>query len=325
MEKRIKFRSDAINGLLKNEGDCVGGLFRSLDINAPITLCQGYGVGSSTPLRVLAYAVPVLRLARQLPRHVKIEFYWATQGVLRANSVANPDEVVRSGQIARTLLEKYIRAFHPELHNQVRILEDVALYKEAEQAVSFLLPQAERVASEIPAIASFIDNRGGATALQYMVEHALYMRDPIELRGEPLPLIVDGMEYPDGHLIMIGGPSEKIFWRMRQQLLQRTSAHDRWKSHQFFTGVGDPPTYHPQQGEPYADVELERSPELDLPMVLAKAETVGSGPLRDWLILLQDAARVERFTITPKTRGGEPEQAILQQGFDALTAWLCSS
>src|SRR3989338_66404 len=85
LQRPIKFRSDEIYGLLNNQGDHIGKLMRSLHVATPITLCQGYGVGQSVPLRLLAYAVPVLRLAKQLTPETRVQFYWATKGVIRAN------------------------------------------------------------------------------------------------------------------------------------------------------------------------------------------------------------------------------------------------
>ncbi len=325
MRKPIKFRSDLIYGLLKNEGDWIGKLIRSWDATARITLCQGYGVGPSAPLRVLAYAVPVLRLARQLPRHTAIEFYWARRGVLRANPHYDAAEIARVGEATKNLLTAYVGVFYPDLFPRVRILEDIDLGNEAGRAVASLMGEAHAIVRQPSSISSFIESRGGDRALRYMVEHALYMRDPIEFEGGLLPLLVNGMEYPHGaHLVMIGGPSERVFWKLRQQLLERVQTHALWKNHQFFTSVGDPPTYHPQPDEPYADIDKKRYLEHDLSTLLCKAEKVGSGLLRDWLILLQDAAGVERFIIAPNTRGGGAEQEVLQQGFSRLAGWLRS-
>lgn len=326
MERKIRFRSDAITGLLKNEGDPVGTLFRSLDVETPITLCQGYGVVATTPLRVLAYAVPVLRLAKQLPSHTVIQFYWATEGVLRANHVSDPAMIVQSSVQSRELLAAYVRQFHPDMRTQVMILDDVPLNDEAERAITALMPDAEAIMAETPAIASFVRNRGGTSALRYMVEHSLYMRDPLTVDGKPLPLIVDGMNYPPdgGQLIMIGGPSEKIFYRLRSMLLRRRGAvHGGWNSHQLFTSVGDPPTYHPQEYEPYRDIACGAG-NLELPDLLASALRAGSGVHRDFLVLLQDAARVERFSITPSTASGSAEQRTLEVGLDALHQLLRS-
>src|SRR3989344_957647 len=262
----IKFRSDLIYGLLKNDGDTIGNLVRSWTRETPVILCQGYGVGRTMPLRALAYAVPVLRLARQLPPCTKIEFYWA---------------------------------------------------------IDPLTQEAEISAANIATITSFIANRGGKAALKYMVEHALYMRDPIKLKGGLLPLLVAEMQYPyGGHLVMIGGPSERVFWRLRQQLCEKIGAHALWTSHQLFTPLGDPPTYHPQPNEPFADAINRNLCTRDIATLLHDANEVGSGVLKDWLVLLQDAANVERFTISPNTAKEKCQQDVLQRGLNHLMEWL---
>jgi len=334
----LKFRSDLICGLLKNEGDCIGKLVRAWNTDTPITLCQGYGVGKSVPLRLLAYAVPMLRLARQLPRRTRIEFYWATNGVLRANPNYDLEyrarwQVLDASKHGRKFLKNYVTTFHPDLQMQVNILEDRNPCQRGREATLYLLQEAIAVARESKSIGSFIEQRGGVQALQYMAEHAMYMRDPLMFEGEPLPELVDSRTYPNwvfgenahlpqgGHLVMIGGQAERIFWKLRQELLRKLPTHELWTSHQFFTGVGDPPTYHPQRAEPYADI-ADRPYEPDLPTILVQAKTVGSGVLHDWLVLLQDAAGVERFTITSQTMNGASERAVLQEGLSRLHDWL---
>ena len=319
----IKFRSDLIYGLLKNDGDTIGNLVRSWTRETPVILCQGYGVGRTMPLRALAYAVPVLRLARQLPPCTKIEFYWASRGVLRANPHYSPSQIMDVAMATQRFLAAYVAAFHPNLQDRIRIYNDLDPDSETFCANDTLTQEAEIIAANIATITSFIANRGGKAALKYMVEHALYMRDPIKLKGGLLPLLVAEMQYPyGGHLVMIGGPSERVFWRLRQQLCEKIGAHALWTSHQLFTPLGDPPTYHPQPNEPFADAINRNLCTRDIATLLHDANEVGSGVLKDWLVLLQDAANVERFTISPNTAKEKCQQDVLQRGLNHLMEWL---
>ncbi len=340
----LKFRSELIAGLFDNRGDVISKTVRTYPVdnssrNVILNVVQGYGVAESVPLRVLAYVVPVLRLAGQLPgRSTMIRLYTATGGVLRANPGLDWTKIFQSSRIIRVLLKQYIVAFHPKLVRQKWTMEcgmwleiadeeNVEETPEVSRAVELLMPYAREIMSGDATISQFCRNRGGEQALRYMVEHVLYMRDPIqfsfgEFEGRPLPgFFQHGRS--SGDVIMVGGPAEKIFYRMRQGLLERIGTHNHWRSHQFFTRIGDPPTYHPQQGEPYANVETERFLSLDLQALLAKARSAGRGPLRDWIALLQDAACVERFTILPHQIGTD-EMKILQKGYTNLMEWLRS-
>lgn len=321
----MKFRSDEISGLLQNPGDQVGNLIRSLSPQTPIILCQGYGVDDSVPLRILAYVVPVLRLARQLPKHTTIELYWATKGVLRANPERDAHKLEQSGRLARELIASYIESFHSNLYPQVRFLEDADASAHTERAVSGLLPTARLIANDIPSIGSFAEKRGGERALRYMVEHALYMRDPLIVDGGPLPLLVSGMEQPvRKHLIMIGGPSERVFWKLRQELLNRLQAHTDWQSHQFFTKVGETPPYMVRDDEYWGDFRATQEP----PIVDLLWGNLSGWPQVDSRVLLKDASGLDVQAVPwdDKNMGMSRElelaQKLWRKGFDNLMRWL---
>ncbi|MGA1192663.1 MAG: hypothetical protein ACO3XO_10335, partial [Bdellovibrionota bacterium] len=57
-------------------------------------IAQGYGLEDGPlPVRSLAYAIPTLRLLRELPETATGEIYIATEGVLRANPTLDKDAV----------------------------------------------------------------------------------------------------------------------------------------------------------------------------------------------------------------------------------------
>ena len=154
-----------------------------------------------------------------------------------------------------------------------------------------------------------------------MIEHLFYMRDPIILPNKKdTPILVSGMSKNQSHLIMIGGPSEKIFWKFRKDMVAHFGAHTEWASHQFFTPVGDPPTYHYFDGEPSINghslptsvCEL-LSGLKEIPNDFGKAKNV----IRDYGVLLQDFSLVEKFKPL-----NEIDLPVLENGYKRLTQFL---
>lgn len=328
----MKFRVDKISGLIQNDGDVAGSTMRSINEGAAIVVAQGFGVprhGHNFPLRFGAYIIPALRLIAQLPGSATAELYFATQGVIRANGASNGNRFEETAIRMSRVIREYIALVHPVLDSRVRILHDRAIrpHSPTEQLIEKLLQIGEKVASS--RVRAFAEKRGGRQALRYMVEHLLYMRD--------LPTTSDvGLLVPDmtseyDHLIMIGGPSEKIFFEFRQSICKELKETSE-KNHQFFTPVGDPPTYHMQDGE--LTWEDRQQPELnDVRRLIEKTlEQVKPGMgvrqavLRDLLILLNDAGGNDDFrwcgrTATDIEKGRDPGELpleIIQRGWNVL-------
>ncbi len=313
----MKFRSDLIANLFLNQGDVIGQLIRSTGSETNITVAQGYGVAERIPLRLLSYLVPTLRIASQLPPQTKIELYVAQHGVMRANPHYDSEKIKASAVMIAKLLHEYVQRFHPNLAGRVTVLQDEPLTREALMAIDGMLPSAMEIVALDSTIKAFVEKRGGEAAIRYMTEHVLYMRDPFMYSGQLLPVLVPGMSDPSGgRMIMVGGPAEKVFHRFRQQLASRISAHTHWESSQFFTPVGELPTYHPQPGEPVlGEVQLNT---LTLDTIFDRSTQERSSPLKDWRILLQDVAGVEKFQ-NPQS---EVDVRILKHGLENLLRWF---
>jgi hypothetical protein len=220
----------------------------------------------------------------------------------------------------RKLLKAYVRSYYPQLVSRVRILEDAPLGQDAEEVISLLFEHAQTVALKNLQISQFIAKRGGDSALRYMLEHVLYMRDPVLLNGKSnQALLVPDMTTDTDHVIMIGGPAEKIFWQLRQGILELCGSHSEWKSHQFFTALGDPPTYHMQVGEPIiGDKLLGPVRELLGSIYQIKSEFGKQKNLvRDYTTLLQDFAQVEKFLLPH-----ELDTNTLERGYTKLKQFL---
>jgi len=312
----MKFKDELITNVLSNNGNSIGNTIRSLSPTEKMVIAQGYGVSAQVPTRFLAYAVPVLRLASQFPQTTTIEFYFATHGVFRANG----NHYFESGETMRVLLTAYITTFYPQLSSQVRILEDAPLKNDAREAINLLFEYAKIVVANNPQISQFITKRGGDSALMYMLEHILYMRDPILVNGRPNQiLLVPEMSTNNKHVIMIGGPAEKIFYQLRQGVLELSGSHAQWKSYQFFTPLGDPPTYHTQVGEPVIGDTLPGHVRelLDYLYQLKNDWGKQKNLVRDYVTLLQDCAGVEKFLLPH-----EVTTDTLERGYAKLKEFL---
>jgi hypothetical protein len=180
--------------------------------------------------------------------------------------------------------------------------------------IDLLFKPAQMVLENNSQIKQFISNRGGDNALRYMLEHLLYMRDPILVNGnQNIELLVPQMAIDCKHVIMIGGPAEKVFHQFRREILKLCGSHNEWVSHQFFTSVGDPPTYHVHLGEPIIDgSSLPNDLFQDLKMIpseFGKQKNL----IRDYTVLLQELARVEKFQLPH-----EVDPLLLKQGVEVL-------
>lgn len=102
----MKFDSSKIAGLFVNEKDVVGNTIRGIEVRERIVVAQGFGVDEEVPLRFLAYVVPVLHLARQLPKSASVEFYFALEGVLRANPYVEEARVRESAYTMGGLIRR---------------------------------------------------------------------------------------------------------------------------------------------------------------------------------------------------------------------------
>jgi hypothetical protein len=249
----MKFRSDLIAELFVNKQDHIKNTIRSMSPKEKIVISQGFGLQEkSLPLRFPSYVVGTMRLLNQLPSSCTVDMYIALHGVFRANG-SNATILRNRATQAVEVLGRYIHHFHRAAAHQVRIQIDAG-YEPGSRLHDFilsLLPTADTIVkADDGGMASFVAIHGGLPALIYMIEHALYMRDPI-LGGEEFAgaLLRDATTNMD-HTIVIGGPAERIFHRFRQALLQQIGRHARWQSHQFFVRVGDPPTYHKLPDEP---------------------------------------------------------------------------
>jgi hypothetical protein len=163
-----------------------------------------------------------------------------------------------------------------------------------------------------------------------MVEHALYMRDPLMGAEDLGDALLEGCTTEMDHMVMVGGPAERIFYAFRQALLEKMGRHTRWTSHQLFVLTGDPPTYHWQKGEPYwGQPDL---PECVMALLsqtvqaVSFADGIGQGVLRDLLTLLADLGEIGDFS---KLRGADKQvqraqpintevRCCLQAGWDCL-------
>jgi len=262
----------------------------------------GQGVGlqrGEIPLRFLSYVVPTLKLLGVLPTSVSAEIYFATHGVARANAPEALPEYLRQSELMRKLIRCYVDEVHKDVAGRVRILEDREIDESdpTAQLISDLCKRHGDALRSDTAIRNFLEKRGEESALRYLVEHALYMRDPLQ----PKPIVhglVPGMSCTPDRVVMIGGESERIFFKARQIILASVDQSSReWKSHHVFCVIGDKrPTYHMETGEPpWSDLK-SFSTAAEIIELVSKNVTVDFGRrssvMLDLLVLFADAGNL---------------------------------
>jgi hypothetical protein len=298
----MKFRSERIAGVVVNQGDLVGKAVREMQLTDRIVVAQGFGVpAEKLPLRLAAYVVGTMRLLQQLPNTSVTELYIALNGVLRANGCEQEEGgraqcFRRSADEMAKLLRLYVDSFHPALASQVRILVDSPIGKgtEVDCLIDRLMPHGEEIARTDSSVGNFVAKRGGTEALRYMIEHTLYMRDPLAGTAHLANALVGEATTNMQHLIMIGGQAERVFHKVRLGLLAAIGSHNQWRSHQFFVKSGDTPTYHLQLGEPvWGDNSLPGDVRDLLSQSRSRVDNqfgAANHVVRDTALLLADAA-----------------------------------
>jgi len=302
-EQRLRFDSSKISGLFLNERDIVGETFRGLALDARVVLATGYGVREGRmPVRVLSYAVPLLRLLPQLPAQMTGELYVALNGVIRANSPsANPSILAENASTAIKLVSAYAQRFHPSVANRVRVLCDAPLLDNSELKRwrdDVTAGAVREILATDEALRSFVMKRGGERPLTYFVEHAIYMRDPLTAAFRTQNLVPEARSDFDT-VIMVGGPAEKLFFRFREALRARLNAPPIWDSKQIFTPIGDPPAYHLQDGEPQLTERADSLPSSAIEMLREVSQRVDQmfarNIMRDLILLCIDASGFDTF------------------------------
>jgi hypothetical protein len=328
----MKFRGDKVSGLLVNPRDIVGETIRSIPVNEKVIVSVGCGVkDSSVPLRFLAYIIPAIHLLKQLSDKTRLEIYIALEGVLRVNGMDEAKTRANANKMAR-LVHSYVQTYHPTVAEQVDVLFDRPIQSESKlaQLIDGLTTELSRLTSSEESIKKFVEARNGTKSLRYMAEHVLYMRDPLSCLI-PLEdsLLVPMASTDMQHVIMVGGPAEKVFYRARTALMGQLPTHEMWKSHQLFTQIGRPPTYYPQKGEPlYGDKLPSDVAELFNSILknVSVERGIQKGVLRDILVLLIDSGARNIFQQVGKLSGTlrrvgkiNIETAhLLQDGWDRL-------
>lgn len=294
----MRFNSAKIHGLFSNEKDHVGQAIRSVSHTEKLVVSQGFGVqDGGIPLRFLSYIIPPLHLLQQLSATTTIlEFYFALEGVLRVNPL-DERRTRQNAHMMEEIVRRYILKFHTRDYEKIRILYDQRVEKNSpiDHTLASLTEILKAASIKDNSILRFTEKRGGEKAFRHMTEHASYMRDPLQLDGITTWWLVPTMTSDMTHILMVGGPAEKIFFYARQLLAASVGQHILWRSHQFFTPIGSPPTYHLQQGEPCWEDRLYLPEKVDLLFQLV-VRNLGHEPriiesvLKDLLVLFGDAA-----------------------------------
>lgn len=298
----MKFQSGKISGLLINTGDQVTKVIHSINKTDTVVISQGYGTNCVLPLRFLAYVVPIWHLLEQLP-NASAELYFALHGVLRANPHLLKKAAEHSIHLMIEAICSYGYVQHSTVTRHVHIYvdRDISGDHHALNTIEKLTDLAMIVGEQDSTISSFFNKRGGRAAYRYAAEHILYMRDPVELESCALPYLVMGMSQNLHHLIMVGGPSEKIFYKLRKIVAEQLKTHNQWQSHQFHTPIGDPPSYHHQPGEPLweerATLPAGVHGVLELYRTVSATFGTQTATLRDFITLLIDAGNMNDFPL----------------------------
>jgi hypothetical protein len=294
--------------------------------DSKILFCTGIGVNSrpEIPIRFFAYLLPLVA-AVHVFQEARGQFYIADQAAVR---IGYDPEVVRynAGMTVKAIRE-FVGTFYPHIAARIYI----ACEKKSENEFRFVREERQKLTEQLiadllevqdPKILRFARKRSQAsavhTSLQYIAEHALFMRDPVTT-DERLFLVGNPDDFQFETLAMVGGPSEKFFYKARKILLKKYSnIHNNFKNIQLFTKIGRIPAYYDRFGEP---VISETLTEDDVQRFLLH---VHPELFTDYKILIAACADFPRINIRKNNIAQLPKSDLerLQYGFIMLKRFL---
>lgn len=288
--------------------------------DSTILFCTGLGINQSPqlPVRFFAYLLPLLVAVNTFPNS-KGQFYIADQAAVR---LGYDSKIVEHNTVTlQNVIPLFINYFYPHLNQRIFITTEISLEEaEIKEKRQELIEQFIKEITETkhPAIHRFAHKKSTAgdikPALQYMVEHTLFMRDPITPDSR-LFLVKNPDNFSFETLMMIGGPSEKIFYTVRKILLYKYhTTHFPFKTIQLFTDVGRIPPYYTRFNEPVITEEITEE------VAQVFLSTIHAELLTDYKILLNLCAKPITQPL-PQTILLK-NNASLQQGFDNLKGFL---
>jgi len=248
-------------------------------------ICTGFGVAEKLPVRVAAYALPVLQMGEQQPQ-ARTEFYIAVAFAQKLNQ-SNPEQV-RTNIV---LIKEYISL----LRAAVGVTGEPVWLEERDPFEAHRQIQIKTLAAALKEKASdrikrFADARNGDESLEYIAAHALYMWDTHDIDPD---LFITHREQPPESLLVIGGPAEKLFSEARQILTGTFPQTTSRRAAQGFTEIGRRPPYYPVEGELVFNGEKPKIT-FDLIKALPDADV-----LRDTLYLVVSLSEIVAFGDIP--------------------------
>ncbi|MBD3338925.1 MAG: hypothetical protein GF353_07445 [Candidatus Lokiarchaeota archaeon] len=290
-----------------------------------IVFSSGIGVNHEpeVPVRFLSYLLPIISAVQAQRRSIG-QVYIADKGAVRIGQ--NPETVEQNTRLTENLTRAFIEEFFPELDEKIVTAREKDETKEAEEVVNSRRQLISRMIDIIlkhkkPAIMRFAERRqnGGdiRTPLKYMVEHGLYMRDPVT-DDQRLFLVENPPGFENSKIAMIGGPSEEIFYEVRRKIMREMGVLGQQPNLQLFSDIGGLPPYYSKKSDIVIGQSIEK---YDVKNFL---DGLNRQLQYDYLILIISCTENPDFDIMTKEESEytDKDYQTLQSGFDRLKSFL---
>jgi len=202
-------------------------------------ICLRTGIGASTqpvPMRILAYALPVLTIARRFQANFgaspQVELFTGEEGGIGCNGM-DPDVVKNNTGKAFRIIKDFVEAFYPDVKDSFALADDKEWSDPKIQLLinyleNILLAEAEtneelgKIVKELKKRGTVYGGENGAeNAVKYAAFHVICFRDV-----PTIDAYLGDRDHSGRHVISFGGASEAAFDFIRDILVARFTVED---------------------------------------------------------------------------------------------------
>lgn len=265
------------------------------------------------PIRYLSYLLPVIEATKGFSSSVW-QIYFADKVWI---DLWIPSEIITQNlKEYKDLANWFVEEFYPDISKKIILTDEKNFQVDPKLANQNILVK-EMIKKIIEQNDSQINNfveRRWDKALEYMVKHSLYMRDSVT-EDKGLFLIDNPKWFENSDVVMIWWPAEKIFYKVRQ-ILVNNLWQNNWNL-QLFTDIGRLPPYYSKFMEKIFWENISED------SVIKYLESINKELKYDYIILLISCSSSQDYSIIKRRKKfNKDDFELLQEWFKNLKIFL---
>lgn len=264
------------------------------------------------PVRYLSYLLPIIESLNQYKNSVW-QIYFADKTAI---DLGIKSEIVTENlKQYKELASWFVEEFYPKDKWKKILTDEKVIDKEKIITQENLIKEMIKiiVSENDSQINNFAEKRW-KKALEYMVKHSLYMRDNVS-KDEDLFLIDNPEWFENEKVVMIWWPAEKIFYKVRQ-ILVNNLGKPNWNL-QLFTDIWRLPPYYSKFMENVFWEKIKQNSFVEF------SENINKELLYDYLMLIISCSSSQDYSIIKRRKKfNEDDFELLEEWFQNLKIFL---